>query len=256
MRLVLEAYQFKVELGEGVEKLAEKVAQYMAPGDIAVVASKAVSFAQGRVIPLAAVRPSKRALELARKYNVDPRLAELVLQEADEVLGGCRGFILATYSGVPLANAGIDRSNAPPGTVALPPYKPMLAAEKIRARVERVVGGSVGVIIADSALLPLRRGVTGVALAFAGIEPIDDCRGRRDLFGKALRVTQRNLADMLAAAAEILMGEASEMTPLVVARKPPLKLTSNPTYIGLTVPRDICLYTSALSHVYDARKKS
>ena len=212
-------------------------------GDILVVCSKAVSASQGRTVRLEEVRPSERARELSKRTGLEPPFVELVLREADAVLGVMDGAILTIKDGMPLANAGIDHSNSPPGTVSLLPTGS--AAGELRERIRRLTGRWVGVIISDSVVKPLRRGTVGQAVQWAGIEPVEDCRGRRDLFGRRLQITFRCLADQLASAAQLLMGEANERTPAVIVRGSGLALTHRPKSSPGIPPRK-CLYFSFL----------
>ncbi len=195
-----------------------KVGSRMRDGDVLVISSKFVAISEGRVVRLSGVRPSRRARQVAHDYHMDPRLCELVLRESDDVLGGIPGFILASKDGLLTPNAGIDKSNVRHGTVVLYPRRPEISAWKIREALKFSRGVSIGVVICDSRLSPTRRGTIGVAVAASGLEGIIDMRGRIDLFGNVLRVTSQGIADDLSSAAEVLMGESDEATPLVVVR--------------------------------------
>ena len=186
-------------------------------GDILVVSSKFVAMSEGRVVKLDTVKPGTKALKLARKFKMDSRLAELVVQEADTIVGGIPGFVLAVRKGMMAPNAGIDKSNVPAGHVILYPKNPFATAEKLHRRFLES-GIRVGVILSDSRLMPTRRGTTGIAIACAGFEPVEDDRGKKDLFGNTLRVTFRAVADSLATAGVAIMGEAAESTPAAVVR--------------------------------------
>jgi coenzyme F420-0:L-glutamate ligase len=124
-----------------------------------------------------------------------------------------------------VANAGVDSSNAPNGYVVLLPKEPQKTADRIKKAVEKETGKKIGIIIGDSRVIPLKRGVIGVALATAGIEPVEDCRGKTDLFGRKLQVTFRAIADDMVSASQILMGEADEQIPMVLIRGAPIKFT-------------------------------
>ncbi len=188
------------------------------PGDILAVTSKVVSFDEGRVVGLAHLRPTKRALALARKARVDPAFARLVLDESDLVLGAVPGAIVCLKDGHLIANAGADQSNAPPGFAVVWPKDPWGSAERIRRWAAARAGGPVGVLITDSHCEPLRLGTSGVALACAGFLPVEDVRGRQDLFGHTMRITFRAVADGLASAAVLKMGEVDESTPAAIVR--------------------------------------
>lgn len=185
--------------------------------DILVVSSKFAAMSEGRFVKLDSVRPGAKAKRLAKKFKMDERIAELVLQEADLIVGGIPGFALAIRKGMMAPNAGIDKSNVPPGHAILYPKNPFASAQKLRQKfLDR--GIRLGVVLADSRLMPTRRGTTGIAIACAGFEPVEDDRGKRDLFGNTLRVTLRAVADSLATAGVAVMREAAESTPAAVVR--------------------------------------
>jgi len=187
-------------------------------GDILVISSKFVSMSEGALVSLARVKVSDKAKRLAKRWKMDARVAELVMRESDHVIRGVPGFVLAIRDGMIAPNAGIDRSNAPRGRVILYPRDAFATAERLKHRFKEELGIRVGIVIADSRLMPTRIGTTGVAIACAGFEPVEDLRGKRDLFGHVLRVTQKAVADGLATMGVALMGESSESTPLAVVR--------------------------------------
>lgn len=218
-----------------------------ADGDVVVVSSKYVSYSQGRLVDMAGVAASREASALASRYSISPALAELVLRESDRVLGGMPGFVMAeTAGGLIAPNAGIDRSNGG-GTAVLYPEDPHEQAEALRRSLMVGSGARVGVIISDSRLLPARAGTSGTAVACAGFDPVDDVRGRPDLDGTPLKVTVRAVADSLAAAANLAMGEGGESTPIAVARGSGASLSGRAIGPGETaIPRDRCAYTRSL----------
>ncbi|MDD1684389.1 MAG: coenzyme F420-0:L-glutamate ligase [Methanoregula sp.] len=187
-------------------------------GDILVLAETAVATAEGNVIRLSEITPSAYARRLAEKYQIDPATAEVVLRESDSIVGGIPGFLLCMKGGTLLPNAGVDASNAPPGCVTPLPADPDLSARRIRKEIEQVTGAAIGVIIADSRTHAMRSGCSGVAIGCAGIPSVIDDRGRSDLFGRKLEVTKRAVADNIASAAELVMGEADERTPAAIIR--------------------------------------
>jgi coenzyme F420-0:L-glutamate ligase / coenzyme F420-1:gamma-L-glutamate ligase len=201
-----------------VELIDRKVGGKIRDGDVLVISSKFVAVSEGRVVKLGGVRAGTRAKELAVKHRMDPRLCELVLRECDEVIGGIPGFLLTSKDGLLTPNAGIDKSNVEHGTVVLYPRRPEVSAKRIREAMRFSRGVSIGVVICDSRLSPTRRGTTGVAVAASGIEAVLDMRGRTDLFGNVLKVTSQAVADDLSSAAEVLMGESDEATPVVLVR--------------------------------------
>ncbi|NTV00112.1 MAG: coenzyme F420-0:L-glutamate ligase [Methanoregulaceae archaeon] len=187
-------------------------------GDILVVAENAVATAEGRVVRLAAVFPSEESERVAERYGMDSRVVEVVIRESDSIVGGIPGFLLCMKGGTLLPNAGVDASNAPPGCLVLLPAEPDRSAVRIRKEIEERTGARVGVIIADSRTHAMRAGCSGVAIGCSGFASVIDLRGRADLFGRRLEVTKQALADNLASAAEVVMGEADESTPAAVIR--------------------------------------
>nr|WP_319539796.1 coenzyme F420-0:L-glutamate ligase [uncultured Methanospirillum sp.] len=190
----------------------------LADGDILVIAESALATAEGRLVSLDQENPSQEAEELAAQYELDPRLAEIVLRESDEIVGGIPGFLLCTSKGNLLPNAGVDGSNAPDGMVSLLPADPNQSARKIREEIFRLKDVSVAVLVIDSRTHPMRYGCSGVAIGCSGIPSVLDERGKKDLFGRELKVTRRAIADNIASAAELLMGEADEGIPAVLVR--------------------------------------
>ena len=199
-------------------KSAEEAAGGFADGDILVLAESPLATAEGRIIRLSDVVPSAEAKALAQEYSIDVQLAEIVLQESDEIVGGVPGYLLARRGNLFLPNAGIDESNAPDGMVTLLPENPDASAARVRAEIKERYGKDVAVLVIDSRTHAMRLGVSGVAIGVAGIRPITDERGKKDLFGHELQVTRRAVADGLASTAELLMGEADECTPAVLIR--------------------------------------
>jgi coenzyme F420-0:L-glutamate ligase/coenzyme F420-1:gamma-L-glutamate ligase len=187
-------------------------------GDIVVIAESVVAIAEGRAIDLTEVKPGEEAHILGKRYQMDPRLVEVVLRESDLVVGGIPGFLLSMKNGTLLPNAGVDQSNAPLGCVLPLPRNPDASAAWIQRKIQKTCGIRIGVIIADSRTHAMRLGCAGVGIGCAGIEAVIDERGRKDLFGRELHVTQRAVADCIASAAELLMGEADESVPMVVVR--------------------------------------
>ena len=186
--------------------------------DVLVVAQKAVSKAEGRVVRLDDVEPSARALELAAEGE-DPRRTEVILREAVEIVRIRPPLLIVeTRHGFICASAGVDASNAPePGTLVLLPLDPDASAARIRARVHELSGARVGVIVSDSFGRPWRQGTIDVALGAAGIRVMEDLRGTRDRIGYELKSTQIAIADELASAAQLVMGKA-DGNPVAVVR--------------------------------------
>jgi coenzyme F420-0:L-glutamate ligase/coenzyme F420-1:gamma-L-glutamate ligase len=190
-------------------------------GDVLVIAQKIVSKAEGQQVDLRMVSPSARALSLATEVDKDPRLVELILSESTEVVRHRKGVLVVTHrSGVVLANAGIDASNVDGNDnhVLLLPEDCNRSCRELRARLVARTGVEAGVLMIDSLGRAWRNGTIGVALGAAGLPALLDLRGRPDLFGRKLRTTQVGLADEIAAAASLLMGQADEGTPVVLVR--------------------------------------
>lgn len=185
--------------------------------DILVYSAKVVGVSQGRLIDLSKVKPSERAKELSDRYRLDPSFAEVVLRESEVILGGVDYALLTIKRGVIIANGGVDQSNAPPGYVALWPEDPQKSAEELRRRFKEK-GMDVSILITDSRTLPMRMGNSSVALGVSGFRPIEDLRGRRDLYGRAMRLKRLAVADNLASAAQLVMGETSESIPIAIIR--------------------------------------
>jgi coenzyme F420-0:L-glutamate ligase/coenzyme F420-1:gamma-L-glutamate ligase len=209
------------DLGALIVAAMGKAALAPRDGDVIVIAQKAVSKAQGRYVDLAKVIPSARAREIAVKVEKDPRLVEVILGESSRVVRDSPGVLIVEHRlGFIMANAGVDRSNVPPSAGAEPvlllPDAPDAAAEALRRQLAKHFGVRLGVVINDSFGRPWRRGTVGVALGAAGIPALNDLRGQPDLYGHPLRVSETALADELAAAASLLMGQADEGHPVVL----------------------------------------
>jgi coenzyme F420-0:L-glutamate ligase/coenzyme F420-1:gamma-L-glutamate ligase len=196
----------------------ESAAAGFSDGDVLVIAESPVATAEGRAVRLDRVVPSDRARELGDRYGMDPRLAEVVLGESDAVVGGVKGFLLTLSQGTLLPNAGVDLSNTPPGTALPLPEDPDGSAARIRKAIGEMTGKRIGVIIADSRTHAMRLGCSSVAIGCAGIRAVIDERGRTDLYGHVLEVTQRAVADNIASAAVLVMGEADESVPCAIVR--------------------------------------
>ena len=209
------------DLGAIIIAAIDKASLQPRAGDIVVVAQKVVSKAQGRYVDLAAIVPSARAEELAVAVEKDPRLVEVILSESVRVVRQHPRILIVEHrSGYITANAGVDRSNvaASPArdVVLLLPTDPDAAAEDLRMQMERHFHEALGVIVSDSFGRPWRRGTVGVALGSAGIPALNDLRGQPDLFGFPLEVTETAMADEVASAASLLMGQADEAHPVVL----------------------------------------
>ena len=188
-------------------------------GDILVISHIIVSKSEGRVKRLEEYRPSKFAEEIAKRSGKDPRHVEAILQSSRRIVRMRNGLIICEAVGGHIcANAGVDLSNAGMGKVALLPENPDLSARKIKKRIKELVGVDVAVIISDTHGRPLRRGAINVAIGCSGLKPILDRRGERDLYGRTLRSKMICVADELASAAELVIGQADEGIPVAIIR--------------------------------------
>ncbi len=191
-------------------------------GDVVVVAQKIVSLSEGRLLRLDDVEVSTAAAELAAETDKDPRLVELILQESSEVIRKKPGVIIVRHRlGLVGANAGVDQSNIDhsDGECALLlPEDPDRSAMKLREALAEATGKRLGVVVSDSMNRPWRLGTVGTAIGSAGITVLDDCRGRKDLYGRELKVTIANRADAIAAATVLVMGETAERVPVAIVR--------------------------------------
>jgi len=217
------------DLAEIIVQALSKAAITLQDGDILVLAQKIVSKAEGRAVNLASIQPSERALELAQVTEKDARLVELILRESNLVLRARPGVLIVEHRlGFVCANAGIDHSNVggPKGDdiVLLLPLDPDGSAQALRECLQRRFALQIGVMIIDSHGRAWRLGTVGSAIGLAGLPGLVDLRGRPDLFGTNLRITQVGAADELAAAASLVMGQANEGRPVVHVRGFPYPL--------------------------------
>jgi coenzyme F420-0:L-glutamate ligase len=193
-------------------------------GDVLGIAETPLGTTEGRVVRLTDVEVSDEAQQLGEKHDIVPAVAQLVLDEADEILGGIPHVVLTIKNNTLMANAGVDKSNVPPGFASLLPIDAKSSAERIRQEILSQCRARVAVLIIDSRTQPLRLGNIGMALGVAGFRPVADDRGRKDLFGNELRITRRAVADNLASACTVLMGESDESVPAVLIRGAPVDL--------------------------------
>jgi coenzyme F420-0:L-glutamate ligase/NADPH-dependent F420 reductase len=191
-------------------------------GDVVVVAQKIVSKAEGRMVELADISPGAQARDIAAQAEKDPAVIELITREAQEVMRVAPGVVIARHrTGHVLANAGIDASNVPGGAngeVLLWPEDPDASARRLREALQGAFGVQLAVIVSDSVGRAWRMGTIGHAIGVAGLKPLRDRRGETDLFGKELQATVVAVADEIAAAASLVIGEAAEGTPVAVVR--------------------------------------
>ncbi|HAX68648.1 MAG TPA: coenzyme F420-0:L-glutamate ligase [Anaerolineae bacterium] len=205
--------------------------QELQDDDILVLAQKIISKAEGRMVNLASIHPSPRAIQLGEETEKDPRVVELMLQESSEVLRSRKGVIVVEHKlGFVCANAGIDHSNVMGAGdsneefVLLLPEDPDTSAKQLRDQILQSTGKRIGVMIIDSHGRAWRNGTVGICIGLSGIPALVDERGWHDLFGYTLKATIVAVADELAAAASLMMGQAAEGTPVVHVRGFPYPL--------------------------------
>ncbi len=234
------------DLGELVERALDNQNTRLRNGDVLAVASKVASLCENRILRLDRVQVSTRAKRLAERWQIDPRLVSIVVQEADLILGGTRGFLLTVKDGILTANAGVDMKNSPRGSVSLWPDNPDHSAARLRRHLQNKKAIRLGVEIVDSRVTALRLGTVGLAIGVSGFKPILDYRAKLDLYGRKVKVTQSNIADDLAAAAHMLMGETREQVGAVLARNAPVTFDGSDTSAQGKLNSQRCLIASGL----------
>jgi coenzyme F420-0:L-glutamate ligase/coenzyme F420-1:gamma-L-glutamate ligase len=231
-------------LAELIVSAAEKQGTPIQERDIVVITHKIVSKTEGAIVNLDSVSPSEQAKDLAMKTGKDPVFVEAVLSETKEIVRvGPISLITENRNGVICANAGIDKSNVEgEKNIALLPRNPDESARKIRNEIKRLTSHEVAVLISDTHGRPLRMGEINVTIGVAGIKPTRDRRGEKDLFGYVLRVKQTAVADELASAAELVIGQANEGIPVAIIRGYAYQTIENAFARDLTRPREVDLF--------------
>jgi coenzyme F420-0:L-glutamate ligase/coenzyme F420-1:gamma-L-glutamate ligase len=228
------------ELSEG-DDLAQLIVERaeLEDGDVLVVAHKAISKIEGRIVRLGEVEPSARARELAG--DGDARRIEVILREAKRVVRTRGSLVIAeTRHGFVCASAGVDASNTPePGTLVLLPADPDASATQLRARLRELTGSEVGIIVSDSFGRPWRQGTTDVAIGAAGVEVLRDLKGERDPTGYELKSTVIAIADEIAGAAELVMSKL-DRTPVAILRG--LEAAGEGTAQAIVMPAERSLF--------------
>jgi len=201
-------------------KTAEKQRTPIEEGDVIVITHVVASRVEGNTVKLDDVVPSDFAETLAKQVGKDPALVEIILRESKGIVRMGDGHLITeTRHGFVCANAGVDQSNVPGERIVAPlPKNPDRTARTTRKRIKKLTGKDVAVIISDTHGRPLREGEINIAVGVAGINPIRDRRGETDLFGYMLRVKQTAVADELASAAELVIGQAKEGIPVAIIR--------------------------------------
>lgn len=231
------------DLGSAIVEALARSKEQLQPGDALIIAQKIVSKSEGRTVLLANVKPSDRALRLAEAADKDPRTMQLLLDESRSLLRVRRGVVVVEDNrGLVLANAGIDASNVSPDeeTVLLLPVDPDASATELRNNLMARTGMAPAVVVIDSIGRAWRQGTIGTAIGVAGMSALLDLRGRPDMFGRPLATSELGIADELAAAASLVMGQADERCPVVLARG--LMLTGEGRASDLLRPRDMDMF--------------
>ena len=250
--LLAERKVGEFDIYETLLETLEKNSTKLQEGDVLVISTKYVSNAQGRIVDLSKVKPSEKGIEISKKYQLKPEMAEIIVRESDKVFGGIGGFVITSSDNIMAPNAGIDKSNAKKGKVILYPKNPYLISEQIRRKIFLKMSIHVGIILADSRLMPVRIGTIGVAIACAGIEPVLDMRAKKDLDGNPLKVTFQAVVDNIASIANYKMGEGGESKPFAIVRNSDAKLTDrkvNPSETAISP--DLCVYVRGLANPPD-----
>ena len=204
---------------------------------------------EGSVLELDKVKTTSKAKSMRTLYQIDERLVEIILREADYVFRGVPGFLLSVKDGILAPNAGIDKSNVPHGHIVLYPNRPFETADKLRRQFLVHKGVNIRILVADSRLMPGRIGTVGIAIACSGFEPVEDIRGSKDLFGKVLRVSLKAVADSMATTAVSAMGESNESTPAVVLRGVTVVPTDRKlSWKDMAIDPELDLYLRGLRH--------
>jgi coenzyme F420-0:L-glutamate ligase/coenzyme F420-1:gamma-L-glutamate ligase len=237
-------------IAELIVKMAQSNGLEIADGDVIVIAQKILSKAENRIVKLKGVSPSRRAMGIAKVTGKSPRFVELVLGETETILKASpEVFLVKDKRGLVCINAGIDKSNVEGrGKFALLPENPDASAEKCRKEIRELTGKNVAVIICDTYSRPFRRGQVNFAIGFAGIKPFKDYRGKEDLFGQILKVKNIAVVDEIAAAAELLMGQAKEARPVVIFKglKDFVEFSEDCSIRELQISREEDLFKGAL----------
>ena len=247
--LLAKRMEGKFDIFETLLATLEKNNVKLQNGDVLVISTKYVSNSQGRIIELGKIRASDKGVEISKKFQLKPEIAEIIIRESDKIFGGIGGFVITSADNIMAPNAGIDKSNVKKGRVILYPTNPYLIAEQIRRKIFLKMLIHVGIILVDSRLMPARIGTSGVTVACAGIEPILDMRSKNDLDGNPLKVTFQAVADNLSTIANHKMGEGAESKPFAIIRNSGAKLTDRKIIPSeMAISPDQCVYVRGLSN--------
>lgn len=213
-----------IKVGDNLSRIivetAKKEKVPIDDGDIIIVAQKIVSKAEGRIVKLADVVPSERARRIALQTLKDPRLVELIIRETREIVKATPEiFIVENKKGIVCINAGIDKSNVSgDDAYTLLPEDSDKSAQKLLSEIVKLTGKRVAVVICDTYSRPFRKGQVGFTIGIAGINPFIDYRGKKDLFNYTLKVKNTAIADEIASAAELVIGQGKESIPVAIIK--------------------------------------
>lgn len=243
-----------IKSGDNIAKIivetAKKNGLKIDDGDIIVITQKIFSKAEQRIVNLKDVTPSKEALEIAKTTRKSPHFIELILRETKKVMKVSPEVLLVEDNrGLICINAGVDKSNVKGNnSFALLPTNPDSSAEECRQQIKKLTGKNVAIIVCDTFSRPFRRGQVNFAIGLAGLKPFKDYRGKEDLFGHVLKVKNVAIVDELAAAAELLMGQGKEATPVVIFKglNSLLESCENSSINELQISRDEDLFKGTL----------
>ena len=247
--LLADRMEKKFNVFEILLKTLEKNNAELEEGDVLVISTKYISNSQCRIINLENVRISEEGMNISKKFQLKPEIAEIIIRESDKIFGGIGGFVITSSDNIMAPNAGIDKSNVKKGNAILYPTNPYLTAEQIRRKIFLKLSIHVGIILVDSRLMPARIGTSGVAISCAGIEPVLDMRSKEDLDGNSLKVTFQAVVDNIATIANYKMGEGAELKPFAIVRNSDAKLTDRKiSSKEMTISPDQCVYVRGLSN--------
>ena len=232
------------DLASLICQAVEKQGTPIQNGDVIIITHVVVSRAEGNVVNLETITPSEFAKSVAKRTDKDPRLVEVILRESRSIVRMKNGkLITETKQGVICANSGIDRSNVPGNSnVALLPENADRSAQMIRQKIHELTQKDVAVIVSDTHGRPLRQGEINIALGVSGFEPLRDRRGEKDLFGYKIKVKKTAIADELASAAELVIGQTNEGIPVAIIRGYPYPKSEKANATKLIRPREKDLF--------------
>ena len=232
------------DLASLICQAAEKQGTPVQNGDVIIITHVVVSRAEGNVVNLETITPSEFDKSVAKRTDKDPRLVEVILRESRSIVRMNDGkLITETKQGVICANSGIDRSNVPGNSnVALLPENADRSAQMIRQKIRELTQKDVAVVVSDTHGRPLRLGEINIALGIAGFEPLRDRRGEKDLFGYTIKVKRTAIADELASAAELVIGQTNEGIPVAIIRGYPYPKSEKANATKLIRPREKDLF--------------